>query len=304
MKYFHYVEPKSLDEACRLLKDHENAKLLAGGVSLTVLLKNNLLSPSHLVNLKTVSGLDQIEWNDREGLKIGALNRHRDILHSPIVREHFPILAEAASKIATPPIRNLGTIGGNIAHAEPSADFPPSLIVLNASLRLKSVDGERKISIEDFFTDYYENVLTAGEILVGIDVPPLPAQSGGSYVKLDKVANALAIVGVAAVLSLDERGTCTYAGIGLGGVAPTPLKVKKAEQILVGRKISNSYIDQVAREAQATSHPTDDVNGSAEYRKEMVHVLTRRALREALGRATHSKTEEPDRPSRPADTRS
>jgi len=289
MRYFDYVEPKTLDEACHVLKDHEEAKLLAGGISLTVLLKNNLLAPSHLVNLKTVPGLDQIEWVDHDGLKIGALNRHRDILHSQSVRRHFPVLAEAASKIATPAIRNLGTIGGNIAHAEPSADFPPSLIALNASLRLKSPDGERKISIEDFFTDYYENVLTPGEILIGVEIPPLPAFPGGTYIKLDKVTNALAIVGVAAVLCLDERGRCVHAGVGLGGVASTPLKVRKAEKILLGEKLNDSHIDQAAREAQAISQPTNDVNASAEYRKEMVYVLTRRALQESLRRANANK---------------
>jgi carbon-monoxide dehydrogenase medium subunit len=285
MRSFEYVEPKDLDEACQFLSQNEEAKILAGGASLVVLLKNNLISPSHLVNLKTISGLDTIEWDDREGLKIGPLNRHRDILSSVLVQKHCPILAEAASKIATPPIRNMGTIGGNLCHAEPSADFPPALIALGAKLKLFSSKGERIVPIEAFFVDFYETILSESEILVEIKIPPLPPRSGGVYVKLDKVSNSIAIVGVASMISLDEKGICTFVGVGLGGVGSTPLKVERAKEILLGKKIEENHIDQVAREAQAISNPITNVYASAEYRKEMVYVLTQRALKESLKRA-------------------
>jgi len=285
MKYFEYVEPKTLGDACQFLASHDEAKILAGGVSMVVLLKNNLIAPSHLVNLKTVPGLDRIEWDDQEGMRIGALNRHRDILFSPLVKKYFPILAEAASKIATPPIRNLGTIGGNISHAEPSADFPPALIALNATLKLVSPQGERTVPIEEFFTDYYENVLGHDEVLAEIQIPPSPGRSGGTYIKLDKITNSIAIVGIAAIISLDEQGICTNVGVGLGGVASTPLKVEKAKEILTGKKIEETHMDQVAREAQSIADPITNVYATAEYRKEMVYVLTRRALQESLKRA-------------------
>ena len=285
MRYFEYVEPKDLNEACQFLSQNEGAKVFAGGASLVVLLKNNLVSPSHLVNLKTISGLDAIDWDDREGLRIGPLNPHRDILSSPLVQKHCPILAEAASKIATPPIRNMGTIGGNLCHAEPSADFPPALIALGAKLKLISSKGERIVPIEAFFVDFYETVLSESEILVEIKIPPLSLRSGGTYIKLDKVTNSIAIVGVASVISLDKKGICTFAGVGLGGVGPTPLKVEKANEILLGEKIEENHIDQLAKEAQAISNPIANVYASAEYRKEMTYLLTQRALKESLKRA-------------------
>jgi CO/xanthine dehydrogenase FAD-binding subunit len=285
MKYFECVEPKDLDEACRFLSQNEGAKVLAGGASLVVLLKNNLISPSHLVNLKTIPGLDKIEWDDREGLKIGPLNRHRDILSSPLIQKHCSILAEAASKIATPPIRNMGTIGGNLCHAEPSADFPPALIALGAKLKLISSKGERVVPIEKFFVDFYETILSESEILVEIKIPPLPPRSVGTYIKLDKITNSIAIVGIASVISLNDKGSCTFAGVGLGGVGSTPLKVEKAKEILLGKKIEENHINQVAKEAQAISNPITNVYASAEYRKEMVYVLTQKALKESLKRA-------------------
>lgn len=285
MKSFEYVEPKTLEETCQFLNEQEEAKILAGGVSLLVLLKNRLLNPSHLVNLKTVTGLDRMEWIDQGGLRIGALNRHRDILFSPLIQKHCPLLSEAASKIATPPIRNLGTVGGNLCHGEPAADFPPPLIALNATLKLVSAEGERGVPIEEFFTGYYETILRRGEILTEIHIPPLPPRSGGTYIKLDKVTNAMAIVGVASMISLDERGRCIGAGIGLGGVASTPLKFEKGREILLGEQIKATHIDHVAREAQAMANPISNIHASSEYRKEMVYILTRRALQESLKRA-------------------
>ncbi len=281
MDYFEYVEPKTVNEACEFLKQHGEAKILAGGASLVVLQKNNFIRPSHLVNLKTIPGLDNIE-QDEEGLRIGALNRHRDILSSPVVRKFCPVLVEAASKIATPPIRNMGTIGGNVCHGDPAADFPPSLIALGAKVRLVSDEGERIVPIETFFVDYYETVLSQAEILTEICIPPLSPRSSGSYITLDQVTNSIAIVAVAAVLSLDDDGACTYAGVGLGGVASTPLRVEKAKEILVGKRIGEAEIDRVAKEAREICNPTGSVYASAEYRKEMVYVLTRRALRDAL----------------------
>lgn len=285
MRYFEYVEPKTVNEACQFLKQHEEAKILAGGVSLVVLQRNKLIRPSHMVNLKTIPGLDKIEWDDREGLRIGPLNRHRDILYSPVIQKHCPVLAEAASKIATPAIRTMGTIGGNVCHGEPAADFPPALIALGAKLKLVSADGERIVPIETFFVDYYETVLSPNEILTEITLPAYPPRSSGIYLKLDRITNSVAIVGAAAVLSLDESGTCTYAGVGLGGVASTPLKVEKAKEILMGKKVKEADLEQVAKEAQAICNPMTNIYASADYRREMVYVLTRRVLQEALKKA-------------------
>ena len=286
MKYFDYVEPQTLNEACQLLRTHEESKILAGGASLLVLIKNRLITPSLLVNIKTIPGLNRIEWDDQKGLLIGSLNRHRDVMNSPIIKKHFPLLSEAASKISTPSIRNIGTIGGNLCHSDPSADFPPALIAVNAKLRTVSLEGERIIPIEHFFKDYYENILKQDEILVEIQIPRLPSKrSGGVYLKLDKITNSMAIVGVASIICLDETGICTFVGVGLGGVGPTPLKVEKIREIFLGERVKEIHIEEAAKEAQAICNPLTDVYGTLEYRKEMVQVLTRRALQEALKRA-------------------
>ena len=281
MNYFEYIEPKTVKEASQFLKAHEEARVLAGGASLVVLQKNNFVRPSHLVNLKTIQGLDGVN-HDEEGLRIGALNRHRDILSSPVIQKYCPILADAASKIASPPIRNMGTIGGNLCHGDPAADFPPSLIALGAKVKLVSDEGERMVPVESFFIDYYETVLSAGEILTEIHIPSLPPKWAGAYFTLDQVTNSVAIVSVAAVLGLDEGGTCTYAAVGLGGVASTPLNVEKVKEILVGKKIRETEIELAAKEARAMCNPTSSAYASADYRREMVHVLTRRALHDAL----------------------
>jgi len=160
MENFEYFEPKTVQEACTLLTQSENGKVLAGGASLVVLLKNKLIFPDRLINLKTIEGLNRIELNPQGELSIGALCRHRDIESSPVIQERFEILAEAASKISSPPIRNMGTIGGGICHADPSADFPPALIALEARLKVSGSKRSRTIPIHEFFTDYYETVLS------------------------------------------------------------------------------------------------------------------------------------------------
>jgi carbon-monoxide dehydrogenase medium subunit len=284
-----YFEAKTVDEASRFLREHPEARVLAGGASLVVLLKNGLIRPSHLVNLKTIPGLNAIE--QAEGcLRIGALNRHGDILSSPAIRKICPLLPEAASKIASPPIRNMGTIGGNLCHADPAADFPPSLIALGAKAKLVSDEGERTVPVEKLFVGYYETVLSPTEILAEISIPSLNRRSSGSYVTLDQVTNGVSIVGVAAVVGLADDGSCAFAGIGLGGVAPTPLKVERAKEILVGRKIRDADIECAAEEARTICNPTGNSFASAEYRREMVRVLTKRALRDALKRIGEGRT--------------
>lgn len=284
MENFEYLEPKTVQEACVLLAKSGNAKVLAGGASLVVLLKNKLIFPDELINLKTIPGLDRIELGPQGELRIGALCRHRDIDSSPLIQRRFEILAEAASRIASPPIRNMGTIGGNICHAEPSADFPPALIALDATLRITGSKKSRTIPIDEFFTDYYENVLEPDEILTEILIPPLPSSSGGAYLKLDKTTNSVAIVGVGAVIGLDRKGNCAYAGLGVGGAASTPFAIKEVTTF-VGKPIDNSSIEAVASAAVKQSETISNVHASEEYRREMVGVLVKRAIIRALERA-------------------
>ena len=284
MENIEYLEPKTVQEACALLAKSDNAKVLAGGASLVVLLKNKLIFPDRLVNLKTIAGLDRIDLSPEGELCIGALCRHRDIENSPVIQERCEILTQAALSIASPPIRNMGTIGGNICHAEPSADFPPALIALGATLKIAGSKQSRTIPIAEFFSDYYENVLEPDEILTEIRIPPLPSCSGGSHLKLNKTTNSVAILGVGAVIGLDEAGNCSYAGLGVGGAASTPLVINDVA-MLVGKPITSSLIETVALAAVKHCEPISNVHASEAYRKEMVGVLTRRVLRGALGEA-------------------
>jgi carbon-monoxide dehydrogenase medium subunit len=284
MESFEYFEPKTVEEACTLLAKYANAKVLAGGASLVVLLRNKLIFPDQIVNLKSIAGIDRIELSPEGELRIGALCRDRDIESSPVIQERFGVLAEAASSISSPPIRNMGTIGGNICHADPSADFPPALIALGARLSLAGSSGPRTIPIHQFFTDYYETVLKSDEILTEILIPSLPSSSGGVYLKLAKTTNSVAIVGVGAVVGLDEQETCVYAGLGVGGAASTPLAIGEVAN-LVGKPVDDASIRAVAEAAMKQSQPISTVHASEQYRREMVGVLVTRALMQALKKA-------------------
>jgi carbon-monoxide dehydrogenase medium subunit len=290
MEEFEYLEPTTVKEACTLLATADNAKVLAGGASLVVLLKNKLVFPDRLINLKTIAGLDRIVSGAKGGLSIGALCRHRDIGDSPLIQERAEILVQAASRIASPPIRNMGTIGGNVCHADPSADFPPALIALHAQLKVTGPKGSRTIPITEFFTDFYESTLEPDEILTEILIPALPSSTGGVYLKIDKTTNSAAIIGVGAVVGLDDGETCTFAGLGVGGAASTPLAIEAVTD-LVGKPVDASSIDAVASAAVRQAQPISNVHASEDYRREMVGVLTKRALVQALEKAKrHRKT--------------
>ncbi|MBI5446113.1 MAG: xanthine dehydrogenase family protein subunit M [Deltaproteobacteria bacterium] len=284
MEEVEYFEPKSVAEACALLAERENAKLLAGGASLGALLKSKLIFPEALVTLKSVPGLREIERTPGGELRIGALCRHREIVESPLLREHCSVLAEAGAKIASPAIRNVGTIGGNICHGDPTADFPPALIALGAQLEVVGSGGTRVVPVREFFTDHYETVLSPDEIVVSIRIPPLPPRCGAASLDLTKTHNSVAIVHVAALVGVDERGRCTHAGLGAGGVASTPLHISEAAT-LVGEPLSPAGIERVAEAAMEQARPVSNSHASASYRREMVGVLTRRALRAAWERA-------------------
>jgi carbon-monoxide dehydrogenase medium subunit len=287
-----YFEPKSVEEACSLLAEHEDAKLLAGGVSLGALLKSKLIFPEALINLKSVAGLREIEGASGGGLRIGALCRHKEIVESPIIRANCGILAEAGAKIGSPAVRNMGTIGGNVCHADPTAEFPPALIALGADLEIVGTGGTRIVPVREFFTDHYESVLAHDEVLVAIRIPPLPPRWGGTVLDLTKTHNSVAIVNAAAVVGLDSAGRCTYAGLGVGGVAPTPLHVAEAAT-LVGAPLTAAAIERVAVAAMKQCRPMSNSHASANYRREMVGVLTRRALAAAAQRAGSTAGTEP-----------
>jgi carbon-monoxide dehydrogenase medium subunit len=234
------------------------------------------------IDLKGVPGLDEIKWDQEKGLTIGSLSTIGAIERSEIARTHLSPLTDAASSMASPQIRNRATFAGNICSAIPSADSAPALLALNAVVRLKSNRGERAITIDKFFVAPRETVLQNDELVVAIEVPRMPQNGRGVYLKLSpRRSMDLAIVGVAAVGAV-ENGICTHISIGLGAVAPTPVRAEKSEEILKGKHVSEALLEEAARTAVSQCGPIDDHRASAEYRCDMVFVMTKRAIRHAL----------------------
>jgi len=281
---FNYLAPVTLNEALSLLVRYKGkAKVIAGGTDFVPKLKRREIgAPEHVIDLKAIPGLDNIKY-DVSGLSLGALVTIGAVETSAIIQEKFGILAQAARSMASPQVRNRGTIAGNICNAVPSADSAPALLTLGAKLKLISRKGERTVGIEDFFTGPSQTALADDEILQEIHIPHPPPNSKGVYLKLTpRRAMDLAIVGVAAVV-IAEDGVCKDIRIALGAVAPTPIRAKDAEAILKGQKLDDKLIEKAALAAAGQSKPIDDHRASAEYRRDMVEVLVRRAIKQAIG---------------------
>jgi len=278
---FDYLAPASLAEACSLLQQHPGeAKLLAGGTDLLIAMKRRSETPQFLVGLKNVPGLDYLR--DGDTLSIGPLVTLHQIETSPAVRERWPILLQAADRFGSTQIRNLATVAGNICNASPSADTAPSLLVLGASLRVLGPGGERTIPIDEFFVAPFKTVLGETEVLAEIQVPAPPRRSAGAYIRHAlREAMDHAMVGVAVMLHLGEGNTCQEARIALGACAPTPRRAHQAEAVLRGQAITEAAIAEAARVASQEAEPRTD----PDYKREVVQVLTRRALKQALTEA-------------------
>ena len=281
---FEYVRPRSINEALSLLAQHEGeARLLAGGTDLLPKMKRREIeAPKYVIDLKGIPNLDHIEYDDTKGLSLGALTTIHAIETSPVIQHRFSILAQATSTMAAPQVRNRGTVAGNICNAVPSADSVPPLLALEAKLKLMSQKGERILALEDFLSGPNETVLTDTELLAEIQIPPLPAESRGIYLKLSpKRSMDLATVGVAALV-ITEDGLCQDIRIALGAVAPTPIRAKRAEGILRGQGFSDELIEKTAQTAAEESRPIDDHRASAEYRRWMVQAMVSRAIKLAF----------------------
>jgi aerobic carbon-monoxide dehydrogenase medium subunit len=285
MRRFAYHEPTSLAEAGALLRQYgDSARPIAGGQSLLVMMCNQLVNPEHLVDLKGIRGLDGISFDPQSGLTIGATTTIRAIETSSVVAEHYPLLRETARHVATVPVRNLGTIGGNLAHAEMGSDPPQTLIALDAKVIVVGPDGERAIGVEQLITGYFETLLRPGELIAAVRLPLPAPHSGWAYYKHRVRAMDLAVVAVAAVVTM-RNGACGDARIGLGGVAPTPLRASAAEDSIRGGELDAGSIARAAEAAAQATDPISDIHGSADYRRELVGVYVRRALAQAAERA-------------------
>jgi carbon-monoxide dehydrogenase medium subunit len=282
---FDYVRPANLDDTLRILKDREGeAKLLSGGYSLIPLIKLRLAQPALLVDLRDVSGLDGIAETD-DYLRIGARATHRRIHEAPIVRDRYPLLSDVTSTIGDPQVRNWGTIGGSVAHADPASDWPAVLLATRATIVCRSLAGERTIPARDFFVDTFQSAIEPTEVLTEIRIPRRLRGVGSAYEKLERKVGDFATVAVAAVVRLDEAGQIMGGGIGLTGVAETPFAATDAEAVLAGKAPSDDLFRAAGAAAAAQSRPAGDVRGPVEYKRAMVAELTLRALRRATERA-------------------
>lgn len=282
---FAYHAPVSIGEATTLLaKLGEDAKILAGGQSLIPLMKLRLASPRHVVDINGIPGLAYIR--EAEGaLCIGALTRESELEDAEIIRSRYPLLHDTSKVIADPLVRNLATVAGNLAHGDPANDHPGAMLALGAEVVAVGPNSERRIPVASFFTGPFATALTANEILTEIRIPIPPARSGGAYLKLERKVGDFATAAVAAQLTLGANGTVEQVGIGLTNVGLTPLKAGRAEAVLKGRRPDEKSIAQAAQVAAEESEPTEDLRGSVEYKRDLVRVLTARALRRAVERA-------------------
>jgi len=282
---FEYFEPASVEEACQLLDEQgSDAKLLAGGTALVMWMRMRLLSPTAVISLEKIPNFDKITFDKANGLRIGAGAKHRAVELSPAIQEYYPILRETFYKVAQPRIRLMATVGGNLSHGDPLTDPGASFMALDAEVTLRSTRGERTLSVEDFFVDYYETALEPGEILTEIHVPPPSPAMGWSHIKFTpRSEEDFATVGVA--LTVSGKGThCDDVRVALNSVGPTIFRTHSAEAILRGNEVSPERLAAMGKAAAEESDPIEDVRGSSDYKRELVEVFVRRAAEEAMAR--------------------
>ncbi len=281
---FDYSAPETLDQALSLLGEHgPDAAVLAGGQSLIPLMKLQLAMPEHVVDINGIPGLSGIS-EDNGYLRIGGLTRENALERSEIIQARYPILHDTAVVIADPLVRNMATVGGNLAHGDPANDHPATMLALGAQVVAVGPSGERVIPVADFFEGPLTTALSHGEILTEIRIPTPPAGSGGAYLKLERKVGDYAIAGVAVMVTIVD-GVCQQAGIGLTNAGSTPVKAGAAESFLVGKSLDDDTIREAAQLASQEADPEADLRGSVEYKRDMVRVLAGRALRLALERA-------------------
>jgi len=278
---FEYFNPQSVQEAIELLDRYgDEAKIIAGGQSLVPMMNFRLARPEILIDITAIKELDYVKTEGDE-LVIGALTRERDIEQSPLVVEKWPILSKAISFIGHSAIRNRGTIGGSLVHADPSAEIPTSLCALNGNVKVVGTSGEKILQPEEFFMTYLTTSLEPSDLLVEVRIPALPEKMGWSFGELSRRSGDFAIVAVGILLFTETAGVCREARISMGGVAPTPVRAEEAEALLAGQKITKKLIAAAAQQAAEETDTEPDYHASAEYRMDMARVFVKRGLQEA-----------------------
>ena len=283
LKEFNYLIPQTVAEAASLLAGHkEEAKIIAGGTDLLVMMKERTITPKYVINIKSISAVDFVKWDEKEGLSIGALTKVSTIANSDVIKEKCFSLYEAAESFGTTQVRNMATIGGNICRSSPSADLVPPLLAFDAEVKLVGAGGERVVPLESFFLGPGENVLK-NEILTEIRVQPPKGLYGTAFKKLGRSSEDLAKANCAVRIVVTD-GKCEDVRIALGAVAPTPIRAKKAEQALKGKKINAKAIDEAAAKVAEDIAPITDVRSNVEYRTYVSQILVKRLINEVIKR--------------------
>jgi carbon-monoxide dehydrogenase medium subunit len=278
MRSFELLEPRSVAEACLAFAADREAKAIAGGTALLTILRQRLMSPKTLVNLKKISDGSDISFDLERGLRIGALATIHQIETSSIVQEHYPLIAEACHFVANIRVRNMATIGGNLAHADYQSDPPTVLAVLNASIETASAQGTRSISIERFQLGAYETALEPGELITAILIPPLPEGCKGTYLKFTTGSSGERPCAGIAALGRIENNHCRELRLAVGAISPMAVRIGAAEELAAGRPLSPEIIESIAAEAVRSVDPIEDIRGAADYKRHLVRVLVRRAI--------------------------
>ncbi|MGH7793773.1 MAG: FAD binding domain-containing protein [Candidatus Binatia bacterium] len=278
MRHFDLIEPKSLHGACVALGVDEDVKVIAGGTALLTIIKQGLLLPKVLVNLKKIRDASEIDFDPQDGLRIGALATISEIETSPTVKQHYPALAEACHVVANIRIRNMATIGGNLAHGDYQSDPPTVLAALDARVELTSQRGKRILNLSDFQLGSYETALSPGELVSAILIPPPSNGLKGLYVKFTTGSSEERPCAGVAAFTRTEGGICRELRLAVGAVSPRPVRITSGEEQARNRPLTSELIEKIASEASQIIEPIDDIRGPAEYKRRLVQVLTRRTI--------------------------
>jgi carbon-monoxide dehydrogenase medium subunit len=287
---FKYHRGANLKETLDLLDTHkEDCKIICGGQSLLILMRQALVAPENLIDIKNLKELSYIDFTPEEGLKIGAATTHREIENSPLIEKHCPILIEMEKNLASIQTRNWGTIGGNLAHGDPAGDPGPVLMALKASVRIANRERERTLPLEDFFVDYFETALEEGELLLEVQIPAAPPQTATVYEKFNIIKNDQGVVSVAVSITVDDKGiSCRDARFVLGAAASKPLRARQTEQLLIGKPLDDNLLDEIGQKASEEADPVTDIHATEVYRRHLVSVLTKKMVKKAWAQASTS----------------
>ena len=281
---FNYLKPGSLKEALAMYAAHEDCKVICGGQSLLIVMRQGMIAPEYLLDIKHVKELDYIKFDAKGGLRLGATTTHREIEKSNVIKKNYPVLVSMENKLASIQVRNWGTIGGNLAHADPAGDPAPVLIALKANIKIGNAKGDRVMALEDFFVDYFETVMDH-ELVLEVQVPAPEAKSGAAYQKFNLLESDMGIVASAASVWLNANGTCKDVRVVLGNAGPIPKRIARIEDLLKGKKYDEALFAQAGTIASEDCEPVADIHASEEHRRHVLGVLTKRMLKKAWEQA-------------------